>query len=262
MQEVRQVVAEETVRGRERLTRERVLRAAVAVVDREGLAALSMRRVADELGVEAMALYRYTPSKDDLLDGMVETLFLDAEEPLTRADEVTAGAGRVTAGADGAAAEEAGVIAWREGLEQQALAIYRMALAHPRVVPLVATRPLSVPFARRPRAVLRCHERVLALLRGSGMDDERALTLYRRFLSWVLGYIVIELRQTVDAPDETDPAFRLGLHRLPPAEFPQLRELGPALAQSGGERQLLAGLAALLTAPDGDHGQKVDHRID
>lgn len=248
------MVAEETARGRGRLTREKVLRAAVAVVDREGLASLSMRRVADELGVEAMALYRYTPSKDDLLDGMVETLFLEAEEPLARADAMS---DEATGGMPGGTP-----VAWREGLEQQALAMYRMALAHPLVVPLVATRPLSVPFARRPRAVLRCHERVLALLRRSGMSDEHALTLYRRFLSWVLGYIVIELRQTVDAPDETDPAFRLGLHRIPPAEFPHLRDLGPALAQRGGERQLLAGLAALLAAPDGDRDQKVDHEID
>jgi AcrR family transcriptional regulator len=228
------VVAQEQEggRGRGRLSREKVLAAAVAVVDREGLASLSMRRVADELGVEAMALYRYTPSKEDLLDGMVEALFLEAEQLLADTPEPEDPA------------------AWRAGLEQQALAIYRVALDHPLVVPLVATRPLSVPFARRPRPVLRCHERVLGLLRRSGMSDDQALTLYRRILAWVLGYIVVELRRTVDSPDETEPAFRMGLHRIPPAEFPHLRAVGPRLAQRGGEQQLLAGLAALLTTPD------------
>lgn len=71
-------------RGRRRLSRERVLAAALDVVDREGLSALSMRRVAAELDVEAMALYRYAPSKDALLDGLVEQLYMELHEDLAR----------------------------------------------------------------------------------------------------------------------------------------------------------------------------------
>src|SRR4051794_35847891 len=66
-----------------RLNRERVLTAALVLVDREGLSALSMRRLGAELGVEAMALYRYAASKDALLDGLVEALYLELEERLT-----------------------------------------------------------------------------------------------------------------------------------------------------------------------------------
>jgi AcrR family transcriptional regulator len=65
-----------------RLSRERVLASALALVDREGLSALSMRRLGAELGVEAMALYRYAPNKDALLDGLVEALYLSLEERL------------------------------------------------------------------------------------------------------------------------------------------------------------------------------------
>ncbi|MEU2660771.1 TetR/AcrR family transcriptional regulator [Streptomyces sp. NPDC007325] len=225
---------------RERLTRERVLRAALEVADAEGLAALSMRRVAERLGVETMTLYRYTASKDDLLDGLVETLFLEVEERLSKAPRA----------ADGTAASggpPVGLPDLRDTLHGIARELYRVAVAHPNVVSLCASRPLTVPLARRPRAVLRVHERLLTLLRAGGLDDATALRVYRAFLSWVLGYIVIDLRAVVDDPDEPDPAFRLGLHRLPARDFPMLRAYGPALAERGGEEQLLAGLDALLT---------------
>ncbi|MFF4392676.1 MULTISPECIES: TetR/AcrR family transcriptional regulator [unclassified Streptomyces] len=225
--------------GRPRLSRERILRTALHVVDDEGLASLSMRRVADELGVEAMALYRYTPSKDDLLDGLVEMLFVELEQTLA---DIGTGTSELAAVGDGTAA----VTDRREALRGIALAMYRIALAHPHVVPLVATRPLTVPMARRPLPVLRCHERLLAILQASGLTDAAALKLYRAFVSWVLGYIVVELREVVDDPDEPDPAFRLGLHRLPARDFPRLRALGPALAVRGGEEQLGVGLDALL----------------
>ncbi|WP_406865134.1 helix-turn-helix domain-containing protein [Streptomyces sp. HUAS MG47] len=225
--------------ARSRLSRERVLEAALRVVDHEGLEALSMRRVADELGVETMAIYRYTPSKDDLLDGLVEHLFIELEEMLEGA---TPPAPHAPPGPRGDAAR-----LWRDALLCIAQAMYRVALAHPHVVPLVATRPFTVPLTRRPPAVLRAHERLLALLGTAGLDEDTTLKIYRAFISWVLGYIVIELREVVDNPDESDPAFRLGLHRLPVKEFPRLRSLGPALAVRGGEEQLTAGLAAILS---------------
>ncbi|MFD8008885.1 TetR/AcrR family transcriptional regulator [Streptomyces sp. NPDC059762] len=223
---------------RGRLTRERVLRAALTVADAEGLAALSMRRVAVELGVETMALYRYTESKDDLLDGLVETLFLEVEERLSKAPGPT--------GAEAPGGPPVGLPALRDALHGIARELYRVAVEHPNVISLCASRPLTVPLARRPLAVLRVHERLLTLLRAAGLDDAAALRVYRAFLSWVLGYVVIDLRAVVDDPDEPEPAFRLGLHRLPARDFPMLRAYGPALAERGGEEQLAAGLDALL----------------
>ena len=105
---------------------------------------------------------------------------------------------------------------------------------------------LAVPLARRPLAVLMDHERVLELLEQAGLDEERASMAFRAFNSWVLGYIFVELRAMVDNPEESDPAFRLGLHRMPVQELPLLRRTAPALAEHAGPDGLAAGLAALL----------------
>jgi AcrR family transcriptional regulator len=214
-----------------RLSRERVLASALELVDREGLAALSMRRLGTELGVEAMALYRYAASKDALLDGLVEALYTELEERL---------------GTGPGAAAVAGVPAWRAELHRIARATYEVCLAHPQAVPLIATRMLAVPLARRPLAVLKDHERVLTLLRRSGLDDTRTAAAFQAFTGWLLGYVFVELRPMVDNPEERDLAFRLGLHRMPQQELPTLRETATTLAERGGPEGLAAGVDALL----------------
>ncbi|MGI5404076.1 TetR/AcrR family transcriptional regulator [Streptomyces sp. CA-135486] len=234
-----------------KLSRERVLATALELVDREGLSALSMRRVGSELGVEAMALYRYAPSKDALLDGLVEALFIELQEclavpaaaPATVTVTAAVGGGDAAAIAMGPFAEGP---EWRTELHRIAQATYQVALAHPQVVPLLATRMLAVPMARRPLAVLKDHERVLILLEQAGLDERRASLAFRAFTSWVLGYIFVELRAMVDNPDESVPAFRFGLHRMPVQELPRLRETAPALAEHGGPQGLAAGVDALL----------------
>ncbi|MGW7202913.1 TetR/AcrR family transcriptional regulator [Streptomyces sp. NPDC054837] len=212
-----------------RLNRDRVLGSALDLVDREGLSALSMRRLGAELGVEAMALYRYADGKDALLDGLVEALYLELEERLTAEP--------------GPSTEEP---AWRSGLHRIARATYDVCLAHPQAVPLLTTRMMAVPLAQRPLAVLRDHERVLTLLREAGLDEARTSAVFRAFTAWLLGYVSAELRLMVDNADEPDPAFRLGLHRMPPQELPTLREAAPTLVGRGGPEGLAAGLDALL----------------
>lgn len=255
-----------------KLSRERVLVAALGVVDAEGLSALSMRRLGTELGVEAMSLYRYLPGKGALLDGLVEALFQQVEEHLAReAGDVPEGGGAPEApdvpgtGAPPAsrAAPETQAVpqaqpgvpearpgsegpGWRAGLQRIAHAVYAVGLRHPEVVPLLATRMLSVPLARRPAAVLRVDENVLRLLHEGGLDTATATAAHRAFTAWLLGYLLVDLRAMVDAPEEPDPAFRLGLHRLPAHDFPRLRESAPSLAGRGGRAELSAGVDALL----------------
>ncbi|MFI6873873.1 TetR/AcrR family transcriptional regulator [Streptomyces sp. NPDC050400] len=210
-----------------RLSRERVLTAALEIVDRDGLSALSMRGLGAELGVEAMALYRYADGKDALLDGLVEA-FCDELETALDAGSTSPD--------------------WRTELDRIARAAYQVGLRHPHVVPLLATRLLSTPLARRPAAVLRADERILALLLDAGLSDGQAVRLHRAFTAWLLGWLIVELRAMDDDPDEPDPAFRLGLHRLPARELPRLRESAPLMAERGGEDELSAGLDALLRA--------------
>ncbi|MET8545674.1 TetR/AcrR family transcriptional regulator C-terminal domain-containing protein [Kitasatospora sp. NPDC004799] len=214
---------------RGRLSRPLVLGAAVALVDREGLAALTMRRLAADLGVESMALYRYTPGKEALIDGLVEAYF----------DEINA---RLRAGA-GRGPHEDG---WRAELRRIAQAFAATAHAHPEILPLVATRPLSVPVARRPVSVLELTEHILAVLGRAGFDDAGALTVYRTFVAWNLGCLLVDKRQVVDNPNEPDPALRLGLHRLPAADYPRLRALVPRFADFDDEAEMLSGLDSLL----------------
>ncbi|MCH0569119.1 TetR/AcrR family transcriptional regulator C-terminal domain-containing protein [Streptomyces sp. MUM 136J] len=212
-----------------RLSRQRVLATALELVDREGLSALSMRRLGAELGVEAMALYRYAEGKDALLDGLVEALYLELAE-------------RLAAEAPDPGTEPE----WRAGLHRIARVTYDVCLTHPQAVPLLATRLLAVPLARRPLAVLQDHERVLGLLRRAGLDEAATAAAFRAFTAWLLGYVSVELRPVVDNPDEPEPAFRLGLHRMPAQELPVLRETTPVLAERGGPDGLAAGLDALL----------------
>jgi hypothetical protein len=87
---------------------------------------------------------------------------------------------------------------------------------------------------------------VLVLLREAGLDDVRSAPAFHAFTAWLLGYVSMELQSTVDNPDEPDPAFRLGLHRLPAQELPTLRETAPALADRSGPDGLTAGSDALI----------------
>jgi AcrR family transcriptional regulator len=135
------------------LSREQVLDAALDLIDRDGTAALSMRRLGAELGVEAMTLYHYLPNKDALLDGIVERVVAQAETGLT----------------DGP---------WDRALADYARALRATLLRHPGAALLVATRPAVTP------ATLRAAERGLALLCGAGfpvgqaLDALNALTLF------------------------------------------------------------------------------------
>jgi AcrR family transcriptional regulator len=210
--------------ARGRLTRPKVLAAAIELADRHGLAALTMRRLATELGVEPMALYRYAASKDALLDGMVGAFYGEVMDRLGEAR-----------GGD-----------WRAEVHRIATVFCAVADAHPAVIPLVVTRPLGVPMARRPAPMLQLNERMLSLISQAGHDPHTTLRIYRSLVGWCLGYLLVEKRPVVDNPAESDPLLRFGLHRLPVADYPHLRELAPLLGDYDPQEELTAGLDLLL----------------
>ncbi|MFI5669819.1 TetR/AcrR family transcriptional regulator [Streptomyces sp. NPDC051704] len=226
----------DTPERRGRLSRPRVLAAAVALVDREGLAALTMRRLATDLGVEPMAIYRYTPGKEALLDGLVEAFFAEVNDRLRTTADTCAGP----------SSESVGILPWRAELRRIARAFAAAVHAHREILPVVATRPLAVPVARRPTPALQLTEHILAVLVRAGFDDATALAIYRAFVAWNLGWLLVDKRQVVDDPDEPDLLLRLGLHRLPAAEYPRLRALVPQFADYDEEQELIAGLDSLL----------------
>jgi AcrR family transcriptional regulator len=222
------------VSGDGKITRDVVLAAALEIIDREGADALSMRRLARALGRDPMILYRHTPNKAELLDGVAETVL--AQLQIDPADPD-----------------------WAGQLRAVARDYRRLALAHPHVVPLLVTRPLATPLGLRPRGTLRPLEDILALLTRAGFPGPDALHIYRALFGFLHGHVLNELQELIDNPDEIDDLLRLGLHRLPITEFPLLRSLAPALAAYDGAAELergldilLAGLTTTLPAPPAD----------
>jgi AcrR family transcriptional regulator len=203
------------------LTRAVVLSAALELIDRDGADGLSMRRLARELGRDPMTLYRHAPNKAALLGAVAETVLAELEVG--------------PAGPD-----------WASQLRQVARQYRRLALAHPNVVPLLVTLPLSTPLALRPRGVLRPLEDIVELLMGAGFAGAEALHIYRALFGFLHGHVLNELQELVENPDETDDLLRLGLHRLPIGEFPRLRSLAPVLASYDGGAELERGLDILL----------------
>ena len=159
--------------NRRPLGRDQILREAVRLIDTEGRERLTMRRLGSELGVEAMALYRYVPSKEELLDAVVEYLVAGV-----RADEVV-----LDAPQDG----------WQDFLQRLAHGVRRMALAHPKAFPLVASRPPEAPWLRPPLRSLEWVETFLSGLLDEGFSDEAALEGYRAYTSFLLGHLLLEV---------------------------------------------------------------------
>ncbi|GAA4402442.1 TetR/AcrR family transcriptional regulator C-terminal domain-containing protein [Tsukamurella soli] len=203
------------------LNRSTILRAALEIVDRDGVDALSMRRLGEAVHRDPTMLYRHIPNKAELLDGIAETVLERLQVDTTAKD-------------------------WAAQLRVVAGDFRALALAHPNVVPLLATRPLATPLGMRPLGTLRPLESVLTLLVSAGFTDIEALHIYRAFFGFLFGHVLNELQEVVERPEETDAVLRLGLHRLPIAEFPLLRGLASALASYDGAAELDRGLDILL----------------
>lgn len=204
------------------LTRPVMLAAALEIIDRDSVDRLSMRRLGRALDRDPMVLYRLAASKAALLDGVAETvlaqLTVDANDP-----------------------------DWRHQLRSVGRDFRRLAIAHPHVVPLLVTRPLATPLGLRPLGTLRPLEYILALLTRADFSAADALRIYRSLFGFLHGHILNELQELIECPEETTDLLRLGLYRLPPAEFPLLRSLASDLAAYDGGVELERGLDILLT---------------
>lgn len=196
--------------------------AALALIDADGVDALSMRKLGRALDRDPMRLYRHAESKDALLDGVVELALSELRVPAVEAGD------------------------WEGALRHTAHGFRGIAVAHPHVVPLLVTRPLATPLARRPLGTLRPLEDLIELLVTAGFDPRGALHGYRLYMGFLQGHVLNELQERVVAPEESDYVLRLGLHRLPVGEFPRLRSLAAELADYDGAAELDEGLDIIL----------------
>jgi AcrR family transcriptional regulator len=179
--------------ARARLTRERVLRAAIGLADTSGIQSLSMRKLGVELGVEAMSLYNHVTSKSDLLDGMVDLVFAEIDLPI-----------------DGAG--------WRDAMRRRAISAREVLARHRWATGLMETRTSPGP------ATLRHHDAVLGILRGAGFSVAMAAHAYSLLDSYTYGFAMQEASLPFDTGEETAALAQSILARGAPGEYPHLTE--------------------------------------
>ena len=221
--------SQDTASRRGQIDRQTILATAVELIESDGLKSFSMRRLGSRLGVEAMALYHYVHGREDLLDGVVEYVI----------DELY-GDPDVHMNTDN----------WQDYLVRLAHGVRRIALAHPQVFPLIATRPPAAPWVRPPLRSLRWMESFLQTLHDSGFTDTAAVAAYRAFSSFLLGHLLLEVSaQGADtSPIEQEPP-----HPPTPADlsgYPLLQKLEPALSEDHSAEEFEDALETLLDRLD------------
>lgn len=152
------------------LDRAAIVQAALAAIDRDGAQGLTMRGLAQDLGVGPMALYRYVSGREDLLEAVVDLLLDGVREDLD--DELSK--------------------TWQGYLQTLAHAVRRIAVEHSAAFPLVATRHPAAPWLRPPLRSLDLVENFLDMLGGHGFTDAQTVGTYRAFSSFLLGQLLLE----------------------------------------------------------------------
>jgi AcrR family transcriptional regulator len=198
----------------EQLSREQIAATALALVDREGLEALSMRRLAQEMGTGTMTLYGYVRDKDDLLDAVIDAAA--AESPAW-------GEG------DGP---------WRDRLTSLMRELRRGLERHPALIQLRLRRPIMTPGA------LRGTEAGLQVLVAAGLDPVEASRAFRTLFLYTFGFAAFV---TEGGREEHRAQVRAAFAVLPPEDYPLLTSSVEELADVlGGDEQFEFGLARVL----------------
>jgi AcrR family transcriptional regulator len=182
------------LRERVPLTRERVLGGAVAVADARGIGALTMRSLAQELGVKPMALYHHVANKAEILDGIVDVVFSQIELPADETD-------------------------WRRAMRTRATSARRVLGRHPWAIALMESRTAPGP------ATLRHHDAVIGALRGAGFSIAMAAHIFALLDSYIYGFALQETALPFDGPDAVAEVTESILEQVPPDRYPHLEEM-------------------------------------
>src|SRR5687767_4256548 len=175
------------------LTRERVLRARVGRADEAGLESLSMRKLGQELGVEAMSLYNHVANKDDILNAIVDMVVSEMEPPSPEAD-------------------------WKSALRQSAKSAYEVLLRHP----WAASRILSGSGVSQAR--LRYMDALLGTLRNAGFSAEMTDHAYHALESHIMGFTLWVVGMDLGSDDDVAALATSFLRDFPRDEMPHLAE--------------------------------------
>ncbi|WP_407697952.1 TetR/AcrR family transcriptional regulator [Streptomyces apocyni] len=181
-------------KARAPLSRERVIRTAVAVADEKGSAALTMRAIAEPLGVEAMSLYHHVAGREDILDGMVDAVFAEIDLPPRDTD-------------------------WRSAMRHRADSARAAIRRHPWAVALMDSRTRPGP------ATLRHHDAVIGALRGAGFSVPMAAHAVSLIDSYLYGFVLQELSLPFKGGAELEEVATAILNDMPADAYPHLTEL-------------------------------------
>jgi AcrR family transcriptional regulator len=184
------------------LTRDRVLRTAVAVADRDGIDAVTMRRLGQELGVEAMSLYHHVANRDAILDGMVDAVFAEIELPSPGTN-------------------------WRDAISSRTESVREALLRHRWAIGLMDSR------ANAGDATLRHHDAVIATLRAGGFTVAGAAHAFSVIDSYVYGFVLQEVALPFQTPEELEEVAGAMLERMA-GDYPHLAELATEHAMQPG----------------------------
>jgi TetR/AcrR family tetracycline transcriptional repressor len=224
-------LATSTTRTRPRgsLTREEIIKEALALLEEHGPGALSMRRLADRLGVAPNALYTHVRGKADLIDGLVDQVYAGLDlHPDPGGD-------------------------WTQQLTTLSQEIRDHLLAHPAVVPYALQQPGLGPHS------LRLGEAIYNVLRPAGFSDQAVVGTVYALVTYILGFVALEIPRAGTDPQTSDEFVRrmwAFFAALPPGEFPHTVQLAAQLARIStddqfqfGIRTFLAGLNAQQPTP-------------
>jgi TetR/AcrR family tetracycline transcriptional repressor len=214
-------LATSTTRTRPRgsLTRALVVKEALALLEEHGPAALSMRRLADRLGVAPNALYTHIRGKADLVDGLVDQVYAGLTiKPHPSGD-------------------------WTQQLATLSQEIRAYLLAHPAVVPYALQQPGLGPHS------LRLGEAIYTVLRPAGFSDQAVVGTVYALLTYILGFVALEIPRAGTDPATSDELVRRTwafFAALPPGEFPHTVQLAAQLARSSTDDQFRFGIRTFL----------------
>ena len=186
--------ADPSAKPRAPLSRERVLRAAIALADTAGIASLTMRKLGQKLRVEAMSLYNHVANKDDILDGIVDLVFSEIAMPSGRAH-------------------------WKTAMRQRAISAREVLLRHPWAIGLLESRVTPGP------ATLRHHDAVIGSLRKAGFSIGMAAHAYSVMDSYIYGFALQQTTLAVDMSKQPSEMAESFLRQLPTNDYPHLAEM-------------------------------------
>jgi AcrR family transcriptional regulator len=176
------------------LSRDRVLSSALAVADAGGIASLTIRSLAEHLGVKPMSVYHYVANKDEILDGIVDLVFGEIELPVAGGD-------------------------WRSAMSRRADSARTALRRHPWAIGLMESRTAPGP------ATLRHHDAVIGALRAAGFSVAMTAHAYALIDSYIYGFALQEVSLPFNGPETVDDVTEPMLRQFPKGKYPHFAEM-------------------------------------